>query len=95
MHPYSDEVSFGAETFEGYMTQFMYSEVRFKDFRKAIIPKFDSSRNDSFIHWYKLFCSICLQWGIWCPPMNLPKKTPSTVLGGPSCRSLFAIAIPS
>ena len=46
----------------------MYSEVRFKDFRKAIIPKFDSGRNESFVHWNKLLCSICLQWGIWCPP---------------------------
>ncbi|KAI2505294.1 hypothetical protein MHU86_9094 [Fragilaria crotonensis] len=36
--------------------------------RKASIPKFDSSKNDSFVHWYKLFCSTCLQWGVWCPP---------------------------
>ena len=44
-HPYSAEVKFGAESFEDYMTQFMYSEVRFKDFRKAVNPKYDSSRN--------------------------------------------------
>jgi hypothetical protein len=67
-HPYSAEVTFGAETFEEYMSQFMYAEVKFKDFRKAIIPKFDSSKQDSFVHWYKLFCSTCLQWGVWCPP---------------------------
>ncbi|KAI2491619.1 hypothetical protein MHU86_22936 [Fragilaria crotonensis] len=67
-HPFSAEVTFGAETFEEYMTQFMYAEVKFKDFRKAVIPKFDSQRQDSFVHWYKLFCSTCLQWGVWCPP---------------------------
>ena len=50
------------------MCQFMCGDVKFKDFRKASIPKFDSSRNDSFVHWYKLFCSTCLQWGVWCPP---------------------------
>ena len=68
MHPYSAEVTFGAESFEDYMCQFMYGEVKFKDFRKASIPKFDSSKNDSFVHWFKLFCSTCLQWGVWCPP---------------------------
>ena len=68
LHPFSEEVTFGAETFEDYMSQFMYSEVRFKDFRKATIPKFDSTKYESFVHWYKLFCSTCLQWGIWCPP---------------------------
>lgn len=67
-HLYSAEVKFGAGSFEAYMTQFMNSEVRFKDFRKAVIPKFDSSRNESFVHWYKLLCLTCLQWGIWCPP---------------------------
>ena len=67
-HPFSAEVTFGAETFEEYMTQFMYAEVKFKDFRKAVIPKFDSQCQDSFVHWYKLFCSTCLQWGVWCPP---------------------------
>jgi hypothetical protein len=61
-------VTFGAESFEDYMCQFMCGEVKFKDFRKANIPKFDSSKNDSFVHWYKLFCSTCLQWGVWCPP---------------------------
>ena len=50
------------------MCQFMCDDVKFKDFRKASIPKFDSSKNDSFVHWYKLFCSTCLQWGVWCPP---------------------------
>ena len=68
LHPYSAEVTFGAESFEDYMSQFMSSEIRFKDFRKAEIPKFDSSKNESFVHWYKLFCSTCLQWGIWCTP---------------------------
>jgi hypothetical protein len=68
MHPFSAEVTFGAESFEDYMCQFMCGDVKFKDFRKANIPKFDSSRNDSFVHWYKLFCSTCLQWGVWCPP---------------------------
>ena len=46
LNPFSAEVTFGAETFEDYMSQFMFSEVRFKDFRKAVIPKFDSSRNE-------------------------------------------------
>ena len=59
---------YGSESFEEYMQQFMSSEVRYKDFRKATIQKFDSSRQDSFIHWYKLFCATCLQWGLWCPP---------------------------
>jgi hypothetical protein len=67
-HPYIDEVTFGAETFEDYMSQFQYSEVKYKDFRKVVIPKFDASRNDSFVHWYKLLVSTCLQWGVWCPP---------------------------
>ena len=67
-HPFSAEVTFGAETFDEYMVQFMHAEVKFKDFRKATIPKFDSSKQDSFVHWYKLFCSTCLQWGVWCPP---------------------------
>jgi hypothetical protein len=68
MHPFSAEVTFGAESYEEYMCQFMYGEVKFKDFRKANIPRFDSSKNDSFVHWFKLFCSTCLQWGVWCPP---------------------------
>ena len=68
MHPFSAEVTFGAESFEDYMCQFMCGEVNFKNFRKASIPKFDSSKNDSFVHWYKLFCFTCLQWGVWCPP---------------------------
>ena len=59
---------YGSESFEEYMQQFMSSEVRYKDFRKATFLKFDSSRQDSFIHWYKLFCATCLQWGLWCPP---------------------------
>jgi hypothetical protein len=67
MHPFSAEVTFGAESFEDYMCQFMCTEVKFKDFRKASIPRFDASKNDSFVHWYKLFCSTCLQWGVWCP----------------------------
>jgi hypothetical protein len=67
MHPFSAEVTFGAESYEDYMSQFMFGDVRFKDFRKATIPKFDSSKNDSFVHWFKLFCSTCLQWGVWCP----------------------------
>ena len=61
-------ITSGAESFEDYMRQFMSSEVRYKDFRKTIVPKFDSARQDSFIHWYKLFCATCLQWGLWCPP---------------------------
>ena len=61
-------ITYGAESFEDYMRQFMSSEVRNKDFRKTNVQKFDSSRQDSFIHWYKLFCSTCLQWGLWCPP---------------------------
>ena len=50
------------------MSQFQYSEVKYKDFRKVVIPKFDASKNDSFVHWYKLLVSTCLQWGVWCPP---------------------------
>ncbi len=50
------------------MCQFMCGDVKFKDFCKASIPKFDLSKNDSFVHWYKMFCSTCLQWGVWCPP---------------------------
>ena len=52
----------------------MYAEVKFKDFRKAVIPKFDAGKRDSFVHWYKLFCSTCLQWGIWCPPYESAKE---------------------
>jgi hypothetical protein len=59
---------YGSESFEEYMQQFMSSEVRYKDFRKATFQKFESSRQDSFIHWYKLFCATSLQWGLWCPP---------------------------
>jgi hypothetical protein len=64
MHPFSAEVTFGAESYEDCMRQFLFVDVRFKDFRKATIPKFDSSKNDSFVHWFKLFCSTCLQWGV-------------------------------
>ncbi|KAI2509024.1 hypothetical protein MHU86_5400 [Fragilaria crotonensis] len=67
-HPYTDEVTFGAETFKDYMTQFQSTDVKFKDFRKITLPKFDSSKNDSFVHWYKLLVSTCLQYGVWCPP---------------------------
>jgi hypothetical protein len=67
MHPFSTEVTFGAESFENNMCQFMCGEVKFKDFRKASIPKFDPSKNASFVHWCKLFCSTFLQWGVWCP----------------------------
>jgi hypothetical protein len=67
MHPFSAEVTFGAKSFEDYMCQFMCGEVKFKDFRKASIQKFVSSKNNSFVHWYKLFCSTCLQCGV-CPP---------------------------
>ena len=66
--PYSDEVTDGPETFQDYMSQFQFSEVKYKDFRKVTIPKFDASRNDSFVHWYKFLVSTCLQWGVWCPP---------------------------
>ena len=44
-------ITYGAESFEDYMRQFMSSEVRYKDFRKTNVQKFDSSRQDSFIHW--------------------------------------------
>ncbi|KAI2495081.1 hypothetical protein MHU86_19436 [Fragilaria crotonensis] len=74
MHPFSAEVTFGAESFEDYMCQFMCGEVKFKDFRKASIPKFDSSKNDSFVHWYKLFCSTCLQWECGAHHMNRHKR---------------------
>ncbi|KAI2491256.1 Reverse transcriptase (RNA-dependent DNA polymerase) [Fragilaria crotonensis] len=67
-HPFNNEVSFGAETFQDYMSQFQVSEVKYKDFRKVTIPKFDASKNDSFVHWYKFLVSTCLQWGVWCPP---------------------------
>jgi hypothetical protein len=61
-------ITYGAESFEDYMQQFMSSEVKYKDYRKTVVQKYDSSRQDSFIHWYKLFCATCLQWGLWCPP---------------------------
>jgi hypothetical protein len=59
---------YGSESFEEYMQQFMSSEVRYKDFRKATFQRYDSGRQESFIQWYKLFCATCLQWGLWCPP---------------------------
>ena len=67
-HPFVDEVTLDVETFEDYMAQFQYSEVKYKDFRKVVIPTFNASKNDSFVHWYKLLTSTCLQWGMWCPP---------------------------
>jgi len=60
---------FGAETFEDYMQQFMSAQVMHKDFKKSTFRKYDSTKQDSFIHWYKVFCSTCLQWGLWCPPL--------------------------
>ena len=36
-HPYSNEVIIGVETFQDYMSQFHYSEVKYKDFRKVTI----------------------------------------------------------
>ncbi len=41
---------------------------RTKDVRKAIIPKFDSSKQDLFVHWYKLFCSTWAVGCSSCPP---------------------------
>jgi Reverse transcriptase (RNA-dependent DNA polymerase)/GAG-pre-integrase domain len=67
-HTSHADLTYGAETFQDYMQQFMSTEVKYKDFRKTTIHKYDSSKQDSFIHWYKLFCATCLQWGIWCPP---------------------------
>ena len=55
-HPYSDDV------FPNCMSQFQFSEVKYKDFRKLTIPKFDASKNDSFVHWYTFLVSTCLQW---------------------------------
>jgi hypothetical protein len=55
------------------MSQFQGSEIKYKDFKKSKISKFDP-KTDSFIHWYKLFCTTCLQWGIWCPPYESTKK---------------------
>lgn len=66
-HPFVDEVTLDVETFEDYMGQFQYSEDKYKDFCKVVIPKFDASKNDSFVHWYKLLTSTCSQWGVWCP----------------------------
>jgi hypothetical protein len=60
--------TYGAETFEDYMQQFMSTKVHYKDFQTASLHKFDLSKQESFIHWYKLFCATCLQWSIWCPP---------------------------
>lgn len=54
------------------MSQFQGSEIKYKDFKKAKIAKFDP-KTDSFIHWYKLFCTTGLQWGIWCPPYESTK----------------------
>jgi hypothetical protein len=67
-YPFVEEVSFGPESFQDYMSQFQFREVKFKDFNKIVIPKFDFNRGDSFVHWYKLLVSSCLQWGVWCPP---------------------------
>lgn len=54
--------TYGAESFEDYMWQFMSSEVRYyKDLRETIVQKYgDSSCQDSFIHWCKLFSTSCL-----------------------------------
>ena len=38
------DLTYGAETFEDYMQQFMMTVVRYKDFRKAMIHKFDSAK---------------------------------------------------
>jgi hypothetical protein len=89
MHPFSAEVTFGAESYQDYMSQFMFGDVKFKDFRKATIPKFDSSKNDSFVHWFKLLCSTCLQWGVWCPPYDQPKKIRYMARGGPGSQHLY------
>lgn len=52
MHPFSPEVTFGAESFE-YMCQFMRGKVKFKVFlRRVSIRKFDSTKNDLFVHWF-------------------------------------------
>jgi hypothetical protein len=56
MHPFSAEVTFGAKSYEEYMCQFMFGEVKFKDFHKANIPKFHAV----------LFHMSTM--GVWCPP---------------------------
>ena len=70
--PRMHEVIYGPESYDDYMSQFQGSEIKYKDFKKAKIAKFDA-KTDSFIHWYKLFCTTCLQWGIWCPPYESTK----------------------
>ena len=50
------------------MSQLQFSKVKYKHFRKVDIPKFDASKNDSFVHWFKFLLLTCLQWGVWCPP---------------------------
>ena len=46
-------ITYDAESFEDYMRQFMSSEVKYKDFRETVVQKYDSLRQDSFIHLYK------------------------------------------
>ncbi|KAI2510496.1 hypothetical protein MHU86_3916 [Fragilaria crotonensis] len=55
MHPFSAEVTFGAESYEDYMSQFMYGEVKFKDFLWC--PPYESAKEDE-IHG---------AWWTWLP----------------------------
>ncbi|KAI2492878.1 hypothetical protein MHU86_21657 [Fragilaria crotonensis] len=90
MHPFSAEVTFGAESFEDYMSQFMCGEVKFKDFRKASIPKFDSTGT---IHLYTgTSCSVPRVSNGECGARhtNLRKKIPFTASGGLGYRLPFA-----
>ena len=66
--PFVNPVDQEPEFYQDYMSHFQFHEIKFKDFNKLVIPKLDTLRGDSFVHWYKLLCSSCLQWGVWCPP---------------------------
>ena len=58
-HPYTKEVIIGVKIFQDYMTEFQYLEVNTRISAK-FIPKFDSSKNNSFVHWYKHLVSTTL-----------------------------------
>ena len=87
LHPFSNEVTFGAETFDEYMTQFIYGEVKFKDFRKA---SSSSTPAAMILLSTGSSCSVLLvsNGGSGAHPTNRRKKTPFTVPGGLTFPSL-------
>ena len=85
LHPFSAEVTFGAETFEDYMTQCVSTEVKHKDFRKANFVKFDFQSR-------RFVCSLVQTFLLHLPSVGHLVPTLRVRAGGYDSRRLVANA---